>query len=76
MNIKVLGSGCKNCKKVEENARKAVEDLGIEATIEKVEDMMEIMEYGALKTPALVVDEEMKVMGKIPSVEEIKELLK
>lgn len=75
MNIKILGTGCKNCKKTEENARKAVEEMGIEATIEKVEDLAEIMEYGVMKMPAVVVKEEVKIMGKVPSVEEIKEHL-
>jgi len=76
MNIKILGSGCRNCKKLEEQTKKAVEELGIEAVIEKVEDFKKIMEYGVMQTPALVVDEDVKVSGKIPKVEEIKEYLK
>ena len=64
MIIKVLGSGCANCKKLEENTRKAVEELGIDATIEKVTDFKEIMAYGVMKTPALVVDEKVKDIGK------------
>jgi small redox-active disulfide protein 2 len=72
MIIKVLGSGCASCKKLEENTRKAVEELGIEATIEKVEDFKKIMAYGVMKTPALVVDEKVKIMGRVPSAEEIK----
>ncbi|MGV8984085.1 thioredoxin family protein [Clostridium sp.] len=75
MIIKVLGSGCSNCKKLEENTRKAVEELGIEATIEKVEDFKKIMAYGVMKTPALVVDEKVKIMGRVPSAEEIKKYL-
>lgn len=75
MNIKVLGSGCKNCKKLEENAREAVKEMGIEASIEKVEDFKEIMAYGVMKTPALVVDEEVKVMGRVATVADIKKIL-
>ncbi|MCJ7691064.1 MAG: thioredoxin family protein [Clostridiaceae bacterium] len=75
MIIKILGSGCANCKKLEANTRKAVEDLGIEATIEKVEDFKKIMAYGVMKTPALVVDEKVKIMGRVPTAEEIKKYL-
>jgi len=75
MIIKVLGSGCSNCKKLEENTRKAVEELGIEATIEKVTDFKKIMAYGVMKTPALVVDEKVQIMGRVPSADEIKKYL-
>jgi small redox-active disulfide protein 2 len=75
MVIKVLGSGCTSCKKLEENTRKAVEELGIEATIEKVEDFKKIMAYGVMKTPALVVDEKVKIMGRVATAEEIKKYL-
>lgn len=75
MIIKVLGSGCSSCRKLEANTKKAVEELGIEATIEKVEDLKQILGYGVMKTPALVVDEKVKAMGRIPTVEEIKKYL-
>jgi small redox-active disulfide protein 2 len=75
MIIKVLGTGCASCKKLEENTKKAVEELGIEATIEKVTDFKQIMAYGVMKTPALVVDEKVKIMGRVPSPEEIKKYL-
>jgi len=75
MVIKVLGSGCAYCKKLEENTRKAVEELGLEATIEKVSDFKDIAAYGVMKTPALVVDETVKLMGRVPSAEEIKKYL-
>lgn len=75
MIIKVLGSGCSNCKKLEVNVKEAVKELGIEATVEKVEDFKDIMAYGVMKTPALVVDEQVKVMGRVPSVEDIKKYL-
>ena len=75
MEIKVLGTGCKKCKELESNAREAVKEKGIDGKVEKVEDMSAIMEYGVMKTPALVVDGEVKVMGKLLSVEEIISLL-
>ena len=76
MIIKVLGTGCSKCKKLEENAKEAVKELGIDATVEKVEDIQKIMAYGVMKTPAIVVDETVKVMGKVPSVDEIKKIIK
>lgn len=76
MIIKVLGSGCANCKKLEAHVREAVKELGIEATIEKVENFQDIMAYGVMKTPALVVDEQVKIMGRVPSISDIKEHLK
>ncbi|WP_053956259.1 thioredoxin family protein [Inediibacterium massiliense] len=76
MNIKILGSGCANCKKLEENAKEAVKELGLEnVTIEKVEDIPSIMKYGVMKTPALVVDEQVKIMGKVAKPNEIKKLI-
>lgn len=75
MNIKILGSGCSNCKRLEANVRAAVEELGLDATIEKVTDIKDIMKYGVMSTPALVVDEKVKVMGKVPSVDDVKKYL-
>lgn len=75
MVIKVLGSGCANCKRLEENTKKALEELGVEAVVEKVTDFKDIMKYGVMKTPALVVDEKVKVWGRVPSSEEIKKYL-
>lgn len=75
MIIKILGSGCANCKKLEENTKKAVEELGIGAEIKKVEDFKEIMKYGVMRTPALVVDEKVKSFGKVLTVDEIKKIL-
>ena len=75
MKIKILGTGCTNCKKLEANVREAVKELGIDATIEKVENFKEIMAYGVMKTPALVVDEQVKVMGRVPAVEDLKKYL-
>lgn len=75
MIIKVLGSGCANCKKLEDNVKVAVNDLGLDANIEKVEDIVTIMKYGVMKTPALVVDEKVFLSGRVATVKEIKELL-
>lgn len=71
MIIKILGSGCKSCTKLEENAKEAVKEMGINATIEKVEDFKDIMGYGVMKTPAIVVDEKVKAYGKVSTVKEI-----
>lgn len=76
MIIKVLGTGCAKCKTMEKNAKKAVEVLGIDATVEKVEDFKEIMAYGVMSTPALVVDEVVKIKGKVASADEIMKHLK
>ena len=76
MIIKVLGTGCAKCKTMEKNVKKAVEVLGIDATIEKVEDFKEIMAYGVMSTPALVVDEIVKIKGKVASADEIMKHLK
>ncbi len=71
MDIKILGTGCKKCKKLEENVREAVNSEGMDASVEKVEDMQEIMEYGVMSTPALVIDGKVKSTGKILTAEEI-----
>ena len=76
INIKVLGSGCANCKRLEQIARKAVEDLGVEAEIEKVTNYNDIMKYPILSTPGLVINEELVSSGRIPSQEEITDWLK
>lgn len=74
MKIKILGTGCANCKKLEANAREAIKELGLDAEVEKVEDLREIVGYGVMRTPALVVNETVKVMGKVATVEEIRQL--
>ena len=75
IDIKVLGTGCPKCNNLEKLTRKAVEESGLEAEIEKVEDIMEIIEYGIMKTPALVINGEVKVSGRLPSEEELKAFL-
>lgn len=76
MEIKVLGAGCAKCKSLEKVTREAVEELNIEATIEKVEDIQKIMEYGVMFTPALVVDGDVVVKGSVPRLKELKTILK
>jgi small redox-active disulfide protein 2 len=71
MEIKILGPGCVNCQKVEKLVREVVAETGVAADIEKVTDIMKIAKYGVLGTPAVVVDGEVKSVGKIPKKEEI-----
>jgi len=75
MIIKVLGPGCKNCANLERVARQAADEMGIEATIEKVTDFPTIVGYGVMSTPGLVVDERLVVSGRVPTVRAVKELL-
>jgi small redox-active disulfide protein 2 len=75
IEIKVLGTGCPKCNSLEKLTRKAVKESGLEAEIEKVEDIMKIMEYGIMRTPALVINGEVKVSGRLPSEKEIKTFL-
>jgi len=71
MEIKVLGTGCPNCKRLEKLTRQAVSDLGVDATVVKVEDLDQIMAYDILATPALVIDESVVVSGRVPRKDEI-----
>ena len=75
MNIKVLGSGCAKCKRLEGLVRQIVQEEGLDATVEKVTDMGQIISYGVMSTPALVVDEKVVVSGTALSKEKIKQLL-
>jgi len=75
MNIKILGSGCKNCTKLHENAEAAAKELGLDVEFEKVTDFKDIVSYGVMKTPGLVVDGELKLSGRVPSKDEIKKIL-
>lgn len=74
IKITIYGSGCKNCVKLADNAKKAAAEAGIEAEIIKVEDMKKIAMAGIMSTPAIGVDGEVKIKGKVATVEEIKEL--
>jgi len=75
MIIKILGEGCSKCDEQLKNVKKAIEELGIEADIQKVEDFREIVVYGVMSTPALVVDEVVKSSGRVLSVKEVKKYL-
>lgn len=75
MKIQILGTGCANCKNLQRNAETAVRELGLDAAIEKVEDLREIMKMGVMSTPGLAVDGKVVSTGKVASVEEIKNLL-
>jgi len=74
--IQILGTGCPKCKKLAENADEAAKDLGIECEIEKVTNINDIMGFGVMVTPALVVDGDVKVVGKVSSPDEIKKYLR
>ena len=73
--LQILGVGCPKCQKLAENAEAAARELGMEYELEKVTDINEIAKFGVMMTPALAVDGEVKVVGKIPVIEELKELL-
>ncbi len=73
--IQILGTGCPKCKKLAENAEAAARELGLACDVEKVTDIEAIMAFNVMMTPALAVDGDVKVVGKVPSVKEIKELL-
>jgi small redox-active disulfide protein 2 len=75
MLIKVLGPGCMNCKTLEKRTQEAVASLGFAAAVEKVEDIIQIATYGILRTPGLVIDEKVVSSGRVPTVEEIKQML-
>jgi small redox-active disulfide protein 2 len=75
MEIKILGPGCAKCKTLDKLTHEVVEKNGIKANITKVEDIMEIMKYGVISTPAIVIDEKVVLKGRVPSSEELKQLL-
>jgi len=73
--IKVLGPGCAKCRQLKEQTEKAVKELGLDCQVEKVTDIQQITSYGVMMTPALVVDGQVKVTGKIPSLDDLKKML-
>lgn len=75
MIVRILGSGCVNCRNLEANTRTALAELGMPAEIEKVTDPGEIVAWGVMSTPALVIDDEVVVSGRVPSPAQIEELL-
>ena len=76
MKIKVLGSNCSKCGELENRAKTAVKELGIKADIEKITDIQVIIGYGVMSLPGLVVDERVKFSGRVPTVDELKKILK
>ena len=75
MKIKILGTGCPNCIRLEENTKKALEETGKKAELIKVTEIQDIMSYGVMSTPAIVIDGEVESYGKVNSVEEIKKMI-
>jgi small redox-active disulfide protein 2 len=75
MEIKILGTGCTNCKTLEKNVIRVVEEMGVEAQIMKEEDIVNIMNYGIMRTPGLVINGKVIVSGRIPSDKEIREFI-
>ncbi len=75
MKIEILGSGCAKCKSVEKLVRNIVEELGIKADIVKVEDLQEIVNRGIMMTPAVFIDGEAKIVGRVPTADELKKLI-
>ncbi len=73
--LQILGTGCPKCKKLAENTETAAKALGVEYSIEKVTDINEIMKFGVMITPALAIDGQVKIVGKVPSPDEIKKML-
>lgn len=71
LHIKVLGSGCANCHKVEELAKQAVAQLGVEAKVELVTDMQEMLRYGVMSTPAIVINDKLVSAGRVPALSQI-----
>jgi small redox-active disulfide protein 2 len=74
-SIKILGPGCAKCKSTFEAVKKAVEQSGVQADITKIEDLEEMMKYNILTTPVVVINEQIKISGRFPTVDEIKKLL-
>jgi small redox-active disulfide protein 2 len=75
MEIRILGTGCPKCHKLEEETRQAAQELQLDCNIEKVTELKDILAYGVMITPALVVDGNVKVVGKVPARDEIKQML-
>ena len=73
--IQVLGTGCKKCVSLKDNVEAALKDLGVEADVQKIEDINKIVQFGVMSTPALAVDGEVKIVGKVATPDEIKAAL-
>ena len=75
MKIEIYGSGCAKCKKTEEIVRQAVNELNIEAEISKIEDLQKIIDKGIMMTPAVAIDGEIKILGRVPTTQDVKKIL-
>lgn len=75
MEIKVLGTGCTKCKSLEKLTNEVIAETGVTATVEKVEDIFKIMQFGVMSTPALVIDKKVVLSGRLPSASELKEII-
>ncbi len=75
MKIQIFGTGCPKCQQLEKNVKIAIEESGVDAEIEKITEINEIIKFGVMMTPALAVDGDLKFVGKLPSIKEIKEIL-
>jgi small redox-active disulfide protein 2 len=75
MNIKVLGPGCKKCDKTEQIVKAALAEAGVTATVEKITDMIQIAGFGIMSTPAIVVDGDVRLVGKVPSIADVKQII-
>ena len=75
MIVKVLGTGCANCNRLEQAVRSKVTELGLDASVEKVDDIMKIIAYGVRRTPALVIEEKVVLYGRVPTDKELTDLL-
>ena len=75
MEIKILGTGCSKCEKLEKNLNVVLKELNLDITIEKTDNLAEIVSYGVMSTPGLVINDEVKSIGKVPSMKEIRKML-
>lgn len=75
ISIKVLGTGCSRCKSLEKATREAVAEMKLDVSIEKVEDIKEILGYGVMQSPALIINEKIALTGRVPGVEELKKII-
>jgi small redox-active disulfide protein 2 len=75
LSIKVLGMGCANCKNLERATINALAEMNLDASVEKVEDLQQIMSYGVMRTPALIINEKVALYGRVPGIPELKEII-
>ncbi len=76
MKIQILGTGCAKCKLLAEQTERAVQELGLDTEVEKVTEINKILDFGVMMTPALAIDGKVKIVGKVPAIDELKEILK